>query len=456
MADEPTVKAHSLLDKINSPEVVGVVPGSLRVREDVRRIDARLQTGQQFNFDASSLDLQGALVGSKCDLIVVARAKKSDGTNVLNTDPISLREEASNIIWRDITLLINGQEVSHNVRADVVRHMMDRFHQNSREFERSHTAYRQLNKDDELTSPAGTPEQSIFKEEMIRDDGRFELIRPLDDLPFFAEGDSLIPGFNTIQIRALTTSEPQTLFKTNNTITSSPYLLVEEVKLRYTTVKLDPAIAQELQSMAAGGELEMNGSLWSAVNLTPRIDAGARRWTQGVATAFGTVPDITYFVAFPESTFIPPANAYSQSQHPLLHTWAAMSDIEFTSGSGEEIRHYRDAEGVGGKVKIIHEARKSVADQGGMNNGTGSLADPCAVDPTTFVLEPGVGSVPLYMRNWAETDTHKIKPMTMRIRADLNDPGFTGAPENAQPYIISKSRHRWVISPTPGATKIIV
>ena len=43
---------------------------------------------------------------------------------------------------------------------------------------------------------------------MIRDDAVFELTRPLNDLPFFADGDSMIPGFNTVEVTATTTADP--------------------------------------------------------------------------------------------------------------------------------------------------------------------------------------------------------------------------------------------------------
>jgi len=451
-----STKTHPLLSNLNSPDVTGVVPGSLRVREDVRRINARLQTSQQFNFDASPLSLDGALVGSRCELVAVCTAKAHDGTDITSTDPIGLREEASNIIWRDLTLVINGQEITHNVRADIVRHVLDRYHQGSRLTTPSLTEYRQLGADSELVSPAGVLETGMFKNDMIYNSSRFELIRPLNDLPFFAEGDSMIPGFNTIQIRALTTSEPQALFKTTSAVTDAPYLVVEEMKLRYTTVKLEAAIARELQSLSAAGELELTGSLWSAVNLTPRIDAGSRRWIQGVATAFGTTPDLAYFMAFPEVSFIPGIAAYSDGAHPLQHTWAALSDIQFTSGSGEEIRHYRNVDGIGGKVKILQETKKSLSDQGGVVADSGALGDVCAITPQVFVAEPGLGAAPLYMRNWAETETHAITPMTLRVQTDLNDPAYSGAPLASQPYLISKSRHRWVLSTTPGATRIVV
>jgi hypothetical protein len=323
----------------------------------------------------------------------------------------------------------------------------------------SMTEYRQLNNDALISSLPAALEPGIFKQDMIWDGKRFELVRPLTDLPLFAEGDSLIPGFNTIQVRATTTAEPQSLFKQTTdsaTTTGVPYLLVEELKLRYTSVRLEPAIAQELQALSAAGELELAGSLWSATNLTPRIDAGARTWSQGVATAFGTVPDIAYFMSFPESTFIPPASGASTSKHPLQHTWSNASDIQFLTGTGEEMKHFRNIDGFGGKVKLLQEMKASLADQGGMVSNSGALADVCAVDGGQYVLQLGVGATPLYLRNWAETETHGIQPMTLKIRADLNDPVSNGAVENAQPYLVSKARHRWVLSTTPGATRIIV
>jgi hypothetical protein len=460
MGDPVVSTTHPLLAKLNSPDVVGVVPGSLRVREDVRQINAQLQSSQQYTFDASSLSLDGALVGSRCELVVVARAKSGAGINIpASSTIVSLREEASNIVWRDITLVINGQELSHSVRADVVRHTIDRYHQSSRLSVPSMTEYRQLNNDREISSATGTIEPGIFKQDMIWDGQRFELVRPLTDLPLFAEGDSLIPGFNTIQVRAITTSEPQSLFKATvieENANGPPYLVVEEVKLRYTSVRLEPAIAQELQALSAAGELELAGSLWTATNLQPGISMGAKSWSQGVATAFGTVPDIAYFMSFPESSFIPPANGASASKHPLQHTWSAASDVQFITGTGEEMKHFRNIDGYGGKVKILQEMKASLADQGGMVSNSGALGDVCAVDGGQFVLQLGVGATPLYMRNWAETETHSIQPMTLKIRADLNDPISNGAAQNAQPYLVSKARHRWVLSTTPGATRIIV
>lgn len=450
------VKHHPLLDTLNSPEVAGVVPGSLRTSEDVVRVDARLRTNQQFTFSPNELSNDGALVGSHCELVVVGVAKKSDGTDIGATDPISLREEASSLVWRDIALIVNGVEITHAPRADIIRHVIDRYHQASRQTSPSLTEYRQLGNDSQITAAAGTPEAGLWKEEQIRDGLRFELIRPLDDLPMFAAGDSLIPGFNVIQIRAQTTSEPQALFKASVGQPSSPYILVEEVKLRYTSVKLEQPIAQELQQLSAAGELEINGNIWSANNLTPRIEAGARRYTQGVAVAFGTVPDVAYFMAFPESTFVPPLDAYESTQHPLLHTWAAASQMEFIDGSSHTLRQYRDLENIGGKTKLLHEMGKALASQGGVIPGTGALSDVHAVSPTTFVLEPGLGAFPLIQRNWAEMDTLPITPISIRVRVDLNDPVSTGAPENAQPYLVSKTRHRWVLSTTSGGTKLIV
>ena len=130
----PKAKIHSLLDRLNSSEVAGVVPGSLRVSEAVRTVGSRLKTSQQYTFSANELSTDGALVGSMCELVVVASARKADGTNIVAATPTSFREEAANLVWRDISLVINETEIAHGVRADVVRYVIDRYHENNRHF----------------------------------------------------------------------------------------------------------------------------------------------------------------------------------------------------------------------------------------------------------------------------------------------------------------------------------
>lgn len=451
---QTSVTAHPGIDSLNSPDVVGVMPGSIRVMEDTRIVSGRLNRSTTFNFSMSALALEGALVGSETCLVMSCKAKKDNGTDVLLADAITLQEEASNILWRDITLKVNGKSISKHTRADVIRHSVDRLHGSDRQL--GSTQDRQLSNDSSLLAPVAVLTTDPFYDSMIHDGQRFELIRPLDDLPLFARGDSLVPGFNTISIRAVTTPDPQSLFKTDGTITESPYLEVEQVSLRYSMVLLEPVVARELQTLSASGKLELTGDLWSATELTPRIDPGAKNWNQGVSTAFNTAPDVAYFMAFPQSSFIPPANSFSSSLHPLTHTWSAMSEFRFTDGNGQDLRDYKNIDGIGGKVQLIKEMRKAVAHAGGMNDGTGSLANSSGVQPETFVLEPGMGVVPLVMRNWAEKNTHLTKPMSIRIQAQLNDPISAGAAEAAQPFLVSKSRHRWVLSTTPGETRIVL
>jgi len=445
---ENTVKLHPSLDSINSVDVAGVKPNSLRYDEDVIRVDARLKTSQQFNFDLSALSLSRAIVGHTAQLIVTCSVKKSDGSAVAFADPISLREEASSMVWRDITLTINGVEISHGIRADVVRHFVDRFHQNSRLL--GLTNHRQLGPDNNLLIGPGLAETGIFKKDMIHDGARFELLRPLTDLPMFSEGDSFIPAFNTVRIKATTTSDPQILFKTDGTIAASPYIQIEEVRLRYATVELEELVAQSLQQSSAAGELEITGSLWAATNITPRVDSGARSYRQGTATAYSTSPDLVYFALFPESSFIPDTTAYRTGRHPMERVWAGMSAVTFRTGGGEAIRAYRDIDNIGGKVKLLQAARESIASQGGMVEGSGSLADVGAIADDEYVAARGTGAVPLMFRNWAELNTHKINPLTLRVEATLV------STEASQPYLISKTRHRWVLSTVPGATKLVV
>ena len=112
--------------------------------------------------------------------------------------------------------------------------------------------------------------------------------------------------------------------------------------------------------------------------------------------------------------------------------------------------------GVGGKVQLVTEMAKSLANQGGVTAGTVALGDVAAVDPNSFMQEVGTAAVPLYMRNWGEQKTHSATPISLRVEAKLADPAYAGAPATAQPYMVSKSRHKWVLSTTPGGTKIIV
>ena len=106
--------------------------GSLGVAKDVRRVDARHKGNQQFSFNANEPSLDSALIGARCDLSVVVTAYKSDWSNVVTADNVSQREEASNLFWSDLTLIVNGVEISDNVRTDITWYMIDRFHNAAR------------------------------------------------------------------------------------------------------------------------------------------------------------------------------------------------------------------------------------------------------------------------------------------------------------------------------------
>jgi len=450
------VRIHPALDNINSLDVRGVIPGSLRYVDKPIRLDARLNTAQDFTFDLSPLAFDRAIVGHQTKLVISCTAKKSDGTDILPGDPISLREEASSLVWKTIQLTINNTVISQGNRSDIIRHFVDRFHQTSRLTGEGLTVSRQLGTDGNIILAAGVPETGVFKQSMIQNGARFELTRPLTDLPMFAPGDSFIPGFNVVSIKASTTSSPQTLFKTSVAIDESPYIKIEEIRLQYATVGLEKLTAINLQKAGATGTLEMSGSLWTATNITPRIEAGSYSYNQGVASAYGTVPDVVYFAAFPEESFIPATDAFKNGRHPLIRTWCAMSDFTFEDGGGDTLRRYINLEGVGGKTKLIDSAKDSLSDQGGIHDGTVALGDVCAIEPTFYVSEPGTGAVALAFRNWGESSTHKIEPISIHVRATLNDPATFGAPLAAQPYLISKIRHRWLLSNEPSVTRLII
>ncbi len=453
-ADLTPFVAHRGLDSVNSPAPGGFIGGSLRRSEDSETIGGRLRPSLRQTFRLALLSVDRALVPGSVSLVLRCRAQKSDSTNVLTADPIALIEEASSLWVREVKLSVNGVTISRHDRSDVVRHVVDRYFSTSK-LDQSET-HRQLNPDTALTTTAGTPiTADIFKHDQILDDLPFELIRPLDDLPLFGSNDSHLPGWNTVKIEVTTTSNPQNLFRTDATVAASPFLVVEDMLVRYSTVKMEDSVAASMRLAAAAGNAEFNGTQWSAIQLTPTIPAGATTYRSSIENTFSSIPDVVLFSAFPSATFEPPADSFKVSQHPMLKSFINLSELKFVSG-GEALRDYPRLSGIGGKIQLLEALKESINTEGGDQKGTGSKADKSCIQGDVFVREPGTGLVPLVFRNWHEMLAEIPVPVSIRIDAKLADPAAAGAPVEVVPFMISAVRHRWALSPVSGATRLVL
>jgi len=436
----------------NDPVAAGVEAGSERQATAFgATIGARLTPSLERSFLLNTLVFNNAIVPGSVFLNMRCKAYQYNGVDISTATPIALIEGCSSLAFRGIKMYVNEVLVSRLQRADVVRHVVDRTFNATKGLDLE--AYRQLNSDHGIVEDAATPAVTdIFKHGMIEDGQSFLLTRPLDDLPFFADGDTYLPGWNTVKVDVETTSDPQNLFRTDGTITEAPYLFVEEMFITYTTAKILNDHALKLREAAIGDRASFSTTEWNAQSLAPHIDAGATSWESSSQALYDVTPNMVLFAMFPTATFTPSIDSYKDSQHPMIRSWGNVSDIRFNDGGGGVLQRYNKTKGVGGKIDIMNNFTKAIDLTAGVGGSTVGTRTKSAMEPYNFVREPGTGLIPLVFKNWLERDNTQSTSLTISMAADLNDE-VGGAPVAAIPYLISATSVRWNLSPISGATQ---
>jgi len=439
---------HSAISA-NGPVSTGIVAGSEREgTTQADTIGARLTPSMTRSFVLNELNFDNALVPGSVFLNMRCKAKTSAGADVGTNDPIALIEECSSLAFRSLELKLNTVTVSRMERADVVRNVVDRVVTSAL---LSVAGYRQLNSDNEITRTVNNPPTAdIFKHDMIVGGKSFLLTRPLDDLPFFAEGDAYLPGWNTVNLKVTTTSDPQNLFRTDNTIADAPYLYVEEMFITYTTVMMEPEEASKLLAAANAGQASFGTLEWGEQALTPQIPAGATSWKSSVAAVFDVVPNMVLLAMFPTETFNPPADSFKTALHPMVRSWANISEVGFKSGA-TPIQTYARTNGVGGKMEILNGLTKMIDQNAGISGSSSGIRAKTVVEPHVFMEEPGTALIPLVYKNWGSREDVRSRSLSLNAYTAMNDlPG--GAPLEVTPHMISVTRVRWNLAPQALAT----
>lgn len=436
----------------NPPLTDGIIPGS--TRDVITTLDStngsKLRRNKKYsNVAIQELSGNRATLGGQATLVIRGVAKKFDGSDIVDADNISLREEAATLMWQHLEIKVNNTPLNSCERADVQKHVIDRTYvagDRAAGLTRDSVpyAYRQYGPDEGLEEANVT---TFFKRDIITDGKTFELERNIDDLPLFGPWGGIIPGFLSVTIDATLTSNPAIAFISPAAATAqAPFIEIEAIELRTRTVGIVDEVAKQLEAMWASGELTMDVDTWSARQIPPEIAVNTSNYTSDTALAFSSVPDVISLVQFKTETFNPSEPVWEKA-HPLLQSWNGIKRMDILN-KGECIKTWTDLDRTRSPAfKSVWEALETSA---GNHDNTLAAWTKSSLNNILFNQDVGTGSLTTSFRNWGDRFAHDIVPMDLRFRATFD----SAASVQAALYAVTKIRHKWRFSAVSGGTQL--
>lgn len=377
------------------------------------------------------LDRRNTIDGSKSFFVVTCKAVKKDGSFVTDADNIQLAPEANNILFERIDLKINGETTHTNIRQDFLRHIMRRL--TSDNGARSQNCYlNELMEDDSfIGNNLQSTVTSVFKDQ-ITDGKEFQLVRYLDDLPFFGQLDADIPGKTNLVFNIKYCSDYSRLFRTDDT-TETPILL---------KTMLEVYIHQNYLTESAGLEIEreiMNPLVpfyfttdkWEFALLPEgNIQPGTTMFSSNLSRILLSTPDVAFICLLPAASFNAVGNS-NQVGSIFKKTWGNIREF-ILRRNGRVMRDF-----IG--LDII--SKRALMYKGIVNTLSGPQdAMPFrSFSPIDFAefIQGGMAMFPLDLRYISSKDVQEPKIVGLDVQFIF---GAGGASELLIPVIVTKSK----------------
>lgn len=369
--------------------------------------------------------------GSKSFFVATCKALKTDGTPILAADNIQLSPEANNLLFERIDLKVNGETTHTNVRQDVVRHIMRRLTTDNGA--RSENCYlNELMEDDSfIGNNVQSTVTSVFKDQLT-DGKEFQLVRYLDDLPFFGQLDADIPGKTNIVFTIKYCSDTSRLFRTDNT-TDSPILYVTMLELyihqNYLTESAGLEIERDIMNPAV--PFYFTTDKWEFAYLPEgNIQPGTTMFSSNISRIMLSTPDVAFVCLFPASSF----NAVGTSNQ-------IGSVLKKSFGNVREFILRRDGRVLRNFIDLDNISKRGLMYKGIVNTLSGPqdampIRGFSPLDYAEF-LNGNMGMFPLDLRYISSKNVQEPQIIALDIQFIF---GSGGASELLVPVIVTKSK----------------
>lgn len=283
--------------------------------------------------------------GSKSFFVATCKAFKQDGTAVLAADNIQLSPEANNVLFERIDLKVNGETTHTNVRQDVLRHVMRRLTTDNGA--RSQNCYlNELMEDDSfIGNNAQSTVTAVFKDQLT-DGKEFQLVRYLDDLPFFGQLDADIPGKTSLVFTIKYCSDTSRLFRTAADV-DSPLLYVTMLELYIHQNYLTESAGLEIERAITnpGIPFYFTTDKWEFAYLPEgNIQPGTTMFSSNISRIMLSTPDVAFVCLLPASTFNAVGNS-NQIGSIFKKSWGNVREF-ILRRDGRVMRDYIDLDNV--------------------------------------------------------------------------------------------------------------
>ena len=280
------------------------------------------------------------IIGSKCYLRFRCTATQGDGNNIpASSSDYELREEIGSLIVRNVNFKFGGVSVHDDSNAHVTRHFYERLMKDNASRVAGEDRDRFIYDDAGFSTANFVINQEFPGYDAIINGREFHVVRPLTDITFFGENDSPIPASIPLYLQFNLSSQPETMFKTTQTINESPLLNIIDIQLFVYSVEISETVASAYNEKLRNGTLTAMADTWGNRFLSKTIQEAATVYNSNETLPLDSVPDIIGVAFFPNDSFAP-ATGFT-SNHPLRTDWLNIENIQ-TNVYGNTVRTYNN------------------------------------------------------------------------------------------------------------------
>ena len=308
-------------------ENIGVNESSGRYDVFTHTINSTTWAGRNVNFSVTNTALNRLIIGSKCYLRFRCTATQGDGNNIpANSTDYEFREEVGSLIVRNVNFKFGGVSVHDDSNAHVTRHFYERLTKDNASRVAGEDRDRFIYEYVGFSTANFVINQEFPGYDAIINGREFHIIRPLTDITFFGENDSPIPASIPLYLQFNLSSQPETMFKTTQSIAESPLLDIIDIQLFVYSVEISETVAAAYNEKLRNGTLTAMADTWGNRFLSNTIQAAATVYNSNETLPLDAVPDIIGVAFFPNDSFAP-ANGFT-SNHPLRTDWLNVENIQ--------------------------------------------------------------------------------------------------------------------------------
>jgi hypothetical protein len=370
--------------------------------------------------------------GSKSFFVATCKAIKADGTPVVDADNISLAPEANNILFERIDLKANGETLHTNVRQDVLRHLMRRL--TTSNGDRASRCYlNELMGTDAEIGVNTTPSYSqLIHRNPITDGKEFQLVRYLDDLPFFGQLDADIPGKTNLVFTIKYCSDASRLFRTDAE-TESPQFFITMLELYIHQNYLTESAGLEIERAITNPSIPFyfTTDKWEFAYLPEgNIQPGTTMFSSNISRIMLSTPDVAFVCLLPANTFNAVGNS-NQIGSIFKKSWGNVREF-ILRRDGRVLRNYIDLDTVSKRGLVYKSVVNTLS-------GPQDAMPMRGFSPFDYVefMNGGMSVFPLDLRYISSKNVQEPQIIALDIQFIF---GAGGCSELMVPVIVTKSK----------------